>query len=99
MDEKNLSPQKEDISESYNEIFNYNTVNVESEMMNRDYLHHIYDEDMDSLSKVTLLTRTQHLRRVEETKQSFEKEINQKSATCPLMFPYYIRLFLRCYSF
>ena len=76
MDEKNLSPQKEDISESYNEIFDYNTINVESEMMNRDYLHHIYDEDMDSLSKVTLLTRTQHLRRVEETKQSFEKEIN-----------------------
>ena len=76
MDEKNLNPQKEDISESYNEIFDYNTVSVESEMMNRDYLNHIYDEDMESLTKVVLLTRTQHLKRVEETKQSYEKEIN-----------------------
>lgn len=75
MDEKNINNQKEDISASYNDIFEYNTVNVEPEMMNRDYLNQIYDEDMDSLTKVVLLTRTQHLRRVEETKQSFEKEI------------------------
>lgn len=76
MDEKNLNPQKEDISSSYNDIFEYNTVDVEPETMNRDYLNQIYDDDMDSLSKVVLLTRTQHFKRVEETKKSFEKELN-----------------------
>lgn len=76
MDEKNLNPQKEDISSSYNDIFEYNTVDVEPETMNRDYLNQIYDEDMESLNKVVLLTRTQHFKRVEETKQSYEKEIN-----------------------
>ena len=76
MDEKNLNPQKEDISSSYNDIFEYNTVDVEPDMMNRDYLNHIYDEDMESLTKVVLLTRTQHFKRVEETKKSYEKEIN-----------------------
>lgn len=76
MDEKNLNPQKEDISSSYNDIFDYNVVDVEPETMNRDYLNQIYDDDMDSLSKVVLLTRTQHFKRVEETKKSYEKEIN-----------------------
>ncbi len=76
MDEKNLNPQKEDISASYNDIFDYNVVDVEPEMMNRDYLNQIYDEDMESLNKVVLLTRTQHFKRVEETKKSYEKEIN-----------------------
>ena len=76
MDEKNLNPQKEDISSSYNDIFEYNVVNVEPKMMNRDYLNQLYDDDMDSLSKVVLLTRTQHFKRVEETKKSYEKEIN-----------------------
>lgn len=76
MDEKNLNPQKEDISSSYNDIFEYNVVDVEPEMMNRDYLNQIYDDDMESLNKVVLLTRTQHFKRVEETKQSYEKEIN-----------------------
>lgn len=76
MDEKNLNPQKEDISASYNDIFEYNTVDVKPDMMNRDYLNQIYDDDMDSLSKVVLLTRTQHFKRVEETKKSYEKEIN-----------------------
>ena len=76
MDEKNLNPQKEDISSSYNDIVEYNTVDVEPDMMNRDYLNHIYDEDMESLTKVVLLTRTQHFKRVEETKKSYEKEIN-----------------------
>lgn len=76
MDEKNLNPQKEDISSSYNDIFDYNVVDVEPQMMNRDYLNHIYDDDMDSLNKVVLLTRTQHFKRVEETKKSFEKELN-----------------------
>lgn len=75
MDEKDINNQKEDISASYNDIFQYNVVDVEPEIMNRDYLNQFYDDDMDSLSKVVLLTRTQHLRRVEETKQSFEKEI------------------------
>ncbi len=75
MDEKDINNQKEDISASYNDIFQYNVVDVEPEIMNRDYLNQLYDDDMDSLSKVVLLTRTQHLRRVEETKQSFEKEI------------------------
>ncbi len=76
MDENNLNPQKEDISASYNDIFEYNVVDVEPEIMNRDYLNQIYDEDMESLTKVVLLTRTQHFKRVEETKQSFEKELN-----------------------
>ncbi len=76
MDEKNLNPQKKDISSSYNDIFEYNVVDVEPETMNRDYLNQIYDEDMESLNKVVLLTRTQHFKRVEETKQSYEKEIN-----------------------
>ena len=76
MDERNINNQKEDISASYNDIFEYNTVDVERETMNRDYLNQIYDEDMESLTKVVLLTRTQHFKRVEETKQSFEKEIN-----------------------
>ena len=76
MDENNKNLQKEDISLSYNDIFEYNTVDVEPEIMNRDYLNHIYDDDMDSLNKVVLLTRTQHLKRVEETKQSYEKEIS-----------------------
>ena len=76
MDERNINNQKEDISASYNEIFDYNTIDVEPETMNRDYLNQIYDEDMESLTKVVLLTRTQHFKRVEETKQSFEKEIN-----------------------
>ena len=76
MDEKNINNQKEDISSSYNEIFEYNAVDVEPQMMNRDYLNHIYDDDMDSLNKVVLLTRTQHFQRVEETKKSYEKEIN-----------------------
>lgn len=76
MDEKNLNPQKEDISSSYNDIFEYNTVDVEPHMMNRDYLNQIYDEDMESLNKVVLLTRTQQFKRVEETKKSYEKEIN-----------------------
>ena len=76
MDEKNINNQKEDISASYNEIFDYNTIDVEPETMNRDYLNQIYDEDMESLAKVVLLTRTQHFNRVEETKKSFEKELN-----------------------
>lgn len=77
MDENNLTPQKEDISEKYNEIFQYNTSDfAEAEMMNRDYLHHIYGEGMESLNKVVLLTRTQHLKRVEETEKSYEKELN-----------------------
>lgn len=76
MDEKDLNQQKEDISASYNDIFEYNTVDVEPEIMNRDYLNQIYDEDMESLTKVVLLTRTQHFKRVEETKKSFEKELN-----------------------
>ncbi len=76
MEEKNLNPQKEDISLSYNDIFEYNTVDVEPETMNRDYLNQIYDEDMESLNKVVLLTRTQHFKRVEETKKSYEKELN-----------------------
>lgn len=77
MDEKNINnTQKEDISESYNEIFEFNTSDIpQSEIMNRDYLKHIYDEDMQSLNKTVLLTRTQHFKKVEETKQSFEKEI------------------------
>ena len=76
MGEKNINNQKEDISASYNEIFDYNTLDVEPETMNRDYLNQIYDEDMESLTKVVLLTRTQHFKRVEETKKSFEKELN-----------------------
>ncbi len=77
MDEKNMNnTQKEDISATYNEVFEFNISDItESEMMNRDYLNHIYDEDMESLNKVVLLTRTQHLKRVEDTKQSFEKEL------------------------
>lgn len=77
MDENNLTPQKEDISEKYNEIFQYNTSDfAEAEMMNRDYLHHIYGEGMESLNKAVLLTRTQHLKRVEETEKNYEKELN-----------------------
>ncbi len=76
MDENNKNSQKEDISLSYNDIFEYNTVDVEPQMMNRDYLNHIYDDDMESLTKVVLLTRTQHFQRVEETKKSFEKELD-----------------------
>ena len=76
MDERNINNQKEDISASYNDIFEYNTVDVEPEIMNRDYLNQIYDEDMKSLTKVVLLTRTQHFKRVEDTKKSFEKELN-----------------------
>ena len=78
MDEKSInSTPSEDISAKYNEIFEFNTSDfAEAENMNRDYLNHIYGENMDSLNKVVLLTRTQHLKQVEKVEQGFEKEIN-----------------------
>lgn len=77
MNEKDVnSIQKEDISETYNDVFAQNTTTeaAESEMMNRDYFHHVYGEEINALSKVVLLTRTQYLKRVEDIKVTYAKE-------------------------
>ena len=80
MDEKDLNNlQKEDISETYNDVFAQNTTTeaAESEMMNRDYLHRVYGGEVNALNKVVLLTRTQHLKRIEDIKATYEKEYKE----------------------
>ncbi len=75
MNDKNMNNQK-DLSEKLDEMFDQNKT-ANDEMMNRDYLNHIFDDDMDSLNKYVLLTRTQHLKRVDDTNKSYEKKITQ----------------------
>lgn len=70
--EKNDLP-KEDISKSYNSIFDENTADYTSENMNRDYLNHIYGEDMESLNKQVLMTRTQYYEKVQDINTTFEE--------------------------
>lgn len=73
MSDKNINNQ-ENYSKKFDEMFQYNTTeNVEE--MNRDYLHQIYNDEMKSLNKLTLLTRTQHLKRVDELNANFDKKI------------------------
>ncbi len=73
MSDKNTNNQ-ENYSEKFDEMFQYNTTeNVEE--MNRDYLHQIYNDEMKSLNKLTLLTRTQHLKRIDEVNENFGKKI------------------------
>lgn len=75
MNDKNINNRK-DLSEKLDEMFDQNTI-ANDEMMNRDYLNHIYADDMDSLCKYVLLTRTQHLKRVDDTNKSYEKKISE----------------------
>lgn len=75
MNDKNINNRK-DLSEKLDEMFDQNET-ANDEMMNRDYLNHIYADDMDSLCKYVLLTRTQHLKRVDDTNKSYEKKISE----------------------
>lgn len=69
--------EKKDISSTYNSIFDQNAQKevVEAETMNRDYLYHIYDDEMASLNKEVRMTRTGYLREIVKIEEGFEKEI------------------------
>lgn len=45
-----------------------------AENMNRDYLQHIYNEDMNFLSKEVQMTRTQYLRDIDEINAYYKAE-------------------------
>lgn len=47
---------------------------IESQEMNRDYLKHIYKEDMDFLNKDVRMTRTEYLKEVDKINESYDKE-------------------------
>ena len=47
---------------------------LESHEMNRDYLKHIYKEDMDFLNKDVRMTRTEYLKEVDKINESYDKE-------------------------
>ena len=57
------------------DVFEENTKTfVESQEMNRDYLKHIYKEDMEFLNKDVRMTRTEYFKDVDKTNESFDKE-------------------------
>lgn len=58
------------------DIFSENTNEslIEAENMNRDYLNHIYKEDMSCLNKEVRMTRMQYLREIDELNSYFEAE-------------------------
>ena len=57
------------------DVFEENTKTfVESQEMNRDYLKHIYKEDMEFLNKDVRMTRTEYLKEVDKINESYDKE-------------------------
>lgn len=50
---------------------------VKAEGMNRDYLKHIYKEDMEFLNKDVRMTRTGYLRDLDSVEKIYEKETKQ----------------------
>ena len=68
--------KKPDISYIPNSMFDQNTASfVRSETMNRDYLYHIYGENMDFLNKEVRLTRTKHYEMREKIEKGFAESI------------------------
>lgn len=68
--------EKPDISYIPNSMFDQNTASfVRSETMNRDYLYHIYGENMDFLNKEVRLTRTKHYEMREKIEKGFAESI------------------------
>lgn len=69
--------EKKDISSTYNSIFDQNSQEevIEADKMNRDYLYHIYDDEMASLNKEIRMTRTGYLRERVKIEESFGNEI------------------------
>lgn len=68
--------EKPDISHIPNSMFDQNAASfVRSETMNRDYLYHIYGEDMDFLNKEVRLTRTKHYETREKIENGFAESI------------------------
>ena len=68
--------KKPDISYIPNSMFDQNIASfVRSETMNRDYLYHIYGENMDFLNKEVRLTRTKHYEMREKIEKGFAESI------------------------
>ena len=69
--------EKKDVSSTYNSIFDQNSQEevIEADKMNRDYLYHIYDDEMASLNKEIRMTRTGYLRERVKIEESFGNEI------------------------
>lgn len=68
--------KKPDISYIPNSMFDQNTASFfRSETMNRDYLYHIYGENMDFLNKEVRLTRTKHYEMREKIEKGFAESI------------------------
>lgn len=58
------------------DVFSENTAEdlTKAESMNRDYLKHIYKEDMSFLNKKVRMTRTQYLREIDKLNTYFKAE-------------------------
>lgn len=58
------------------DVFSENTAKnvIEVQAMNRDYLKHIYSEDMSFLNKEVRLTRMQYLREIDELDAYYQSE-------------------------
>lgn len=58
------------------DVFSENTAEdlAKAESMNRDYLKHIYKEDMSFLNKKVRMTRTQYLREIDKLNTYFKAE-------------------------
>lgn len=72
-----MSEEKRDISKEYNSIFDQNSQEevIETEKMNRDYLYHIYDDEMAFLNKEIRMTRTGYLKERVKIEESYENQI------------------------
>lgn len=74
--DKNSTPlPKEDLSQSYNSIFDENVIDSKTENMNRDYLYRLYNEDLNSLNKEIRMTRTEYLKKIQAFEASYAEEI------------------------
>lgn len=74
--DKNSTPlPKEDLSQSYNSIFDENVIDSKTENMNRDYLYRLYNEDLNSLNKEIRMTRTEYLKKIQSFEASYAEEI------------------------
>ena len=62
------------------DVFSENTAKnkIEAEQINRDYLKHIYNEDMSFLNKDVRMTRMQYLRETDKLNTYFKSERNIK---------------------
>lgn len=77
------------------DIFSENTAEAltKAESMNRDYLQHIYKEDMSFLNKEVRMTRMQYLREIDELNTYYKAE-KKKYKKCFIFITVVLIIFL-----